>query len=381
MTPRTRREFIAAGFKSAAASFLIFPPTAARGQLLGTVPFAGEGETSPGSLQGSGLGGRLDLDLSTLTEDSLTTSNENFFIRTAFPDQLQEISPWEISVSGLVERPARISLEDILAEEESMGAHLLECAGNGRHRRFGLMSAAEWSGVRLSTLLERLEIARTATRVLVSGFDGHSGRHSGSRAGASWVFTFAELEAQEAFLATRMNGAPLPKHHGQPVRLIMPGWYGCTCIKWVNEIRLVDESEPATGQMREFASRTHQDGTPKLARDFQPAAMDQAAMPIRVEKWRVDGGLQYRVVGILWGGSEPTEALEIRFQSGIFGGPYVPVETYDHRQNGTWTLWSHTWKPQARGRHRIELRVNDPQIRTRRLDRGFYARAVELTAV
>jgi len=178
-----------------------------------------------------------------------------------------------------------------------------------------------------------------------------------------------------------MNGAPLPRHHGQPVRLIVPGWYACTCIKWVNEIRLVDESEPATGQMREFASRTHQDGTPKLARDFQPAAMDQAAMPIRVEKWRVDGGLEYRVVGILWGGSEPTEALEIRFKSGIFGGPYVPVETYDHRQNWTWTLWSHTWKPQEGGRYRIELRVNDPQIRTRRLDRGFYARTAELTAV
>ncbi|MEE9263663.1 MAG: molybdopterin-dependent oxidoreductase, partial [Vicinamibacteria bacterium] len=162
---KTRREFIAAGFKSAAASFLTFPPILARGQLLGTVPFVGEGETSSGSLHGSGLGGRLLLDLSTLTEDSLTTSNENFFIRTAFPDQLHEISPWEISVSGLVERPARISLEDILAEEGSMGAHLLECSGNGRHRRFGLMSSAEWSGVRLSRLLERLEMARSATRV------------------------------------------------------------------------------------------------------------------------------------------------------------------------------------------------------------------------
>ncbi len=95
LSRKTRREFIAAGLKSSAASFLTFPPTLARGQLLGTVPFVSEGETSPGSLHGSGLGGRLVLDFSTLTEDSLTTSNGNFFIRTAFPDQLHEISPWE----------------------------------------------------------------------------------------------------------------------------------------------------------------------------------------------------------------------------------------------------------------------------------------------
>ncbi len=378
LTRKTRREFIAAGFKSAAASFLTFPPTLARGQLLGTVPFVGEGETSSGSLHGSGLGGRLLLDLSTLTEDSLTTSNENFFIRTAFPDQLQEISPWEISVSGLVERPARISLEDILAEEESMGAHLLECAGNGRHRRFGLMSAAEWSGVRLSTLLERLEIARTATRVLVSGFDGHSGPHSGSRAGASWVFTFAELEAQEAFLATRMNGAPLPKHHGQPVRLIMPGWYGCTCIKWVNEIRLVDgESELATGQMREFASRTHQRGVPRLARDYRSASADQAAMPIRIEQWRIDGAMRYRIVGILWGGHKIIDRLTLRFNP---GESFVPVDVCPAmKHNQPWTLWSHVWDPPGPGRYKMRARIDNWTIPTRRLDQGWYDREVEIS--
>ena len=41
-----------------------------------------------------------------------------------------------------------------------------------------------------------------------------------------------------------MNGAPLPRDHGLPVRLLMPGWYGCTCIKWVDEIRFVDETSP-----------------------------------------------------------------------------------------------------------------------------------------
>jgi len=110
-----------------------------------------------------------------------------------------------------------------------------------------------------------------------------------------------------------MNGQPLSRDHGAPVRLIMPGWYGCTSIKWVNAITFVDENFLATSQMQEFAARTHQQGVPKLARDYRPAIIDQAAMPIRVEKWFVDGRIKYRVLGILWGGSRLVKALEIRF--------------------------------------------------------------------
>ena len=60
-------------------------------------------------------------------------------------------------------------------------------------------------------------------------------------------------------------------------------WYGCTCIKWLNAITFVDNDAEATSQMQEFAARTHQHGVPKLAKDYKPAIIDQAAMPIRVE--------------------------------------------------------------------------------------------------
>jgi DMSO/TMAO reductase YedYZ molybdopterin-dependent catalytic subunit len=92
------------------------------------------------------------------------------------------------------------------------------------------------------------------------------------------VFSFDDLERSGAFLATHMSGEPLSLDHGAPVRLIVPGWYGCACIKWVNEPRYVGVEEPATSQMTEFASRTHQDGAPELARDFLPAEIDVAAM-------------------------------------------------------------------------------------------------------
>jgi hypothetical protein len=129
--------------------------------------------------------------------------------------------------------------------------------------------------------------------------------------------------------------------------------------------------------MREFAFRTHQQGSPRLARDYQPGTIDLAAMPVRIEKWRVAGKIKYRVVGIVWGGSEPAAPrLEIRFNP---EETYAPVDTLDQRTNDPWTLWSHVWSPAAPGNYLIRLRVADPGVRTRRLDMGFYVREVEVS--
>src|SRR6266581_3266602 len=123
-------------------------------------------------------------------------------------------------------------------------------------------------------LLDRLRPSVRAWRILVSGMDDDVDPAQTSIPGASWIFTRDDLA--RALLAMRMNGAPLPRDHGLPARLIVPGWYGCACIKWVNRLELVAEDAPATSQMREFASRTHQPsepgGTPPaVARDYIPA--------------------------------------------------------------------------------------------------------------
>src|SRR6185436_13822974 len=143
--------------------------------------------------------------------------------------------------------------------------------------------------------------------------------------------------------------------------------------------------------MREFAARTHQPfdslaieraltaGRPLPARDFIPAVIDTAAMPVRVEKWAIDGRVAYRIAGIIWGGSKPTNALSIRFRS---GQPWVPVDDCPLPASTlTWSVWTHLWRPEAPGRYQIVLRVNDPSIRTRRLDIFFYVREIEIDEV
>jgi DMSO/TMAO reductase YedYZ molybdopterin-dependent catalytic subunit len=350
------------------------------GEKLETLPFAGEGDVTFGTIVGQGWDGRLYTDLSLLEANALVTETERFYVRTLYPDLLDPPAIWQIAVDGLVEAPRTLALSELAPLVADRGTHVLECSGNTEAGQFGLLSAARWSGALLSELLGGIALRPEATRVLISGFDQHSvpSANGHSKPGASWIFTFDELARAGAFLATEMNGEPLPPHHGAPVRLYLPGWYGCACIKWVDRITLVDDAAPATEQMKEFAARTHQNGVPELARDYLPATMDQAAMPVRVEKWRVEGRLVYRVLGILWGGARVTDALEIRFGTGA----WEPVNVCPPQQaNDPWTLWEHRFEPAAAGSYDIALRVNDPSVQQRRLDQGWYVRTVAIDEV
>lgn len=355
----------------------------AGGRRTGTVPFAGESGNPPFHvLLGSGLDARLYTDLSELTPGTLVTPNSRFFVRTGWPDRLEfsgREAAWAIRVAGLVRQPGTLSLADLAPLVEPAGPFLMECAGNNNPENFGLMSAAAWAGAPLVKVLEKIAPLPGATRVKISGFDDHSRMSRSSTPGASWVFTIEELVSAGALLATKMNGAPLPHDHGWPVRLVVPRWYGCACIKWVDELTLVDDTAPATPQMKEFAARTFQDGAPDLARDYTPAAMDLSALPIRIEKWRLDGRLAYRVVGLVWGGTGRARELRIRFNH---TEPYVPVDVCPPPETTlTWTLWSHVWRPAATGRYQIVLQAGDPAIESRRLDLYFYTRQVWIDEV
>jgi hypothetical protein len=98
----------------------------------------------------------------------------------------------------------------------------------------------------------------------------------------------------------------------------------------VDRISLADDVAESTPQMLEYAARTHQDGSPRLAKDFLPARIEHAAMPIRVEKWQANGKLKYRVVGLLWGGSESIQALATRFNP---EEEYVPADLLPSQKN------------------------------------------------
>jgi hypothetical protein len=130
--------------------------------------------------------------------------------------------------------------------------------------------------------------------------------------------------------------------------------------------------------MQEYASRTNQQGVPKLARDYAPATVDPVAVAIRVEKWLVNNQLKYRVVGILWGGPQPVRNLEIRFNP---DDEWKPVQTIHRATVDSWSFWTHVWAPQKPGTYIIQLRVPDKSVRTERLDINYYARSVVISDI
>jgi DMSO/TMAO reductase YedYZ molybdopterin-dependent catalytic subunit len=354
------------------------------GDLLDTLPLHGDRarRTPFGEmLGGPGLDARRFTDLSQLDHGRTITPTAEMFVRTAAPVAWRTSPPpGSIATIGFATQASGgLTAERLRQDAQPMGAHLIECAGNADPDNFGLMSVTEWEGVPLARIVSALGRRDNAWGVLVSGADDTAQQSRSSSPGASWVFPLEGLQQLGAFLAVRMNGEPLTPDHGAPVRLVVPGWYGCSWIKWVDELRLVGQDEPATSQMLEFARRTHQRALHPLARDYDPPAIDLAATPIRVEKRRVSGRVEYRVVGIVWGGERPVDRLAIRFTAGENPAPFrlCPAP----RTHRTWSLWDYRWRPSSPGAYAIALTGTDASIRTRRLDLSYYVRRVVIAEV
>ena len=356
------------------------------GRLVRTMPLGRfDGRPAPPlhTLLGSGLDARQFCDLSTIDADHLTTLTERFYIRTSHPPVLPAASTWTIVCGGLVVDERTLEVRALERDARDMGIRVMECAGNSDPANFGLLSAASWTGVPMAAVLSQMTKRAGAQRVRITGIDDEQTATVTSNPGASWVFSPDELERTGAFLALGMNDAPLTVDHGAPIRLVVPNYYGCSCIKWISRIDWVSDEEPATSQMMEFSARTHQAGVPRFARDYEPPVIDLAAMPIRVEQWVATRGgkerIVYRVVGIRWGGAVRRAPLTIRFRS---SERFVPVDDSPAADNPqTLSLWSHEWTPDLPGRYQIALGVADRSIRTRRLDLYFYTREVEIDRV
>ena len=344
------------------------------GKFVGLVAFRDEEAGPAGVLIGSELDGRMFTDLSKVSGSRLVTPRGEFFVRSAASRILPSAAGWKIAVDGLVERPGGVGIEQLQKAAKPMGMHLMECAGNVALTRFGLMSVGNWAGVPVADILGEAKRKPEAALVEIAGFDEYAEPSRTSIPGASWIFPLEELK--EAFLATELNGQPLGRDHGAPVRLIVPGWYGAACIKWVNRISFVEEGAEASSQMQEYAVRTLQEGRPALARDFQPATVDHAALPVRVEKWIAGGKVRYRVVGIAWGGPEPMEGLQIRFNA---EEAFVPVVGFRPEKTDVWMVWTHPWSPAAPGEYTIRMAC--PGVRARKLEMGLYDRRVRISEI
>src|SRR3712207_5019400 len=125
----------------------------------------------------------------------------------------------------------------------------MECAGNGRTALrprpisqpwvLEAVGNAEWTGTPLAPLLREVGVPSDAVEVLFTGLD--RGVEDGAPQAYERSLPIDEALRDDVLLAYDLNGAPLPPQHGFPLRLLVPGWYGMTSVKWLTSITVVDQ--------------------------------------------------------------------------------------------------------------------------------------------
>jgi DMSO/TMAO reductase YedYZ molybdopterin-dependent catalytic subunit/rhodanese-related sulfurtransferase/glyoxylase-like metal-dependent hydrolase (beta-lactamase superfamily II) len=269
--------------------------------------------------------------------------NAHFYVRNHFEAPTLEVSAWRLEVTGLVERPIALSLRDLSRLPSETRVVTLECAGNGRATvnppvdgeqwRWGAVSTAEWTGVPLVEVLDRVGILPAATNAVFRGAD------SGSVAGRAGTINFERSLAldtareSQALLAYAMNGEPLPLQHGYPVRLVVPSWYGVASVKWLTGIDIVDGPFEGYFQATKYWYETD-------AGDREPVTLQQVRAVITdpVDGERVPVG-EITVRGVAWSGAAPIARVEVS----INDGPWLDARLIGDRRRHSWQWWeSHT---------------------------------------
>jgi sulfite oxidase len=178
---------------------------------------------------------------------------------TTAPPTDDMVKNWTIRVDGLVQRPRTLTIADLEARPHEKRVSVLQCAGNGRsfyaakqkvaggQWQNGGMGNVEWDGVPLKPLLADLKMDPSAGALWLTaeGWD-QPATPEGSDFAKS--YRLADPALDNAILALRMNGEPIPATNGGPVRLIIPGYYGNMNVKMLTTLLYAAEESPSAFQ-------------------------------------------------------------------------------------------------------------------------------------
>jgi hypothetical protein len=137
---------------------------------------------------------------------------------------------------------------------------LLEAVGTG-----------EWTGAPLAPLLEQAGLLDDAVEVVFEGLD--RGLEGGDEQTYGRSLTIEQALQDGAILAYELNGAPLPSQHGYPLRLVVPGWYGMTNVKWLSSITAVSEPFAGYQQAQSYRWRREQHEVGRPVTRMMPRAL------------------------------------------------------------------------------------------------------------
>nr|WP_314543117.1 sulfite dehydrogenase [uncultured Massilia sp.] len=253
-----------------------------------------------------------------------TTPNGLFFERHHAGVPAIDPDQHRLMVHGLVDRPLLLTMKDLLRFPAVSRSHFIECSGNSMAEFkapgkgsvqdiHGLLSGAEWTGVRLADVLREAGVQPSARWILAEGADAAAMTRSIPLAKA----------LDDALLAYGQNGEMLRPEQGYPLRLLLPGYEGNTNIKWLRRLKVGD----APFQTREETSKYTDlmpDGT---ARQFTFVMGVKSVITTPSAHQVLDGRGFREITGLAWSGHGRIARVEVsldggqRWQEATLDGP------------------------------------------------------------
>ncbi|MEW5989915.1 MAG: molybdopterin-dependent oxidoreductase [Chloroflexota bacterium] len=270
-----------------------------------------------------------DLGIEGLTP--IVVPNDDFYrIDTALLVPNVDRDTWRLRIHGLVEREVTLAYADLMELPVIEQYVTIACVSN----RVGgaLIGNARWTGVRLRDVLDLAGVREGATQLVGRSVDGWTAGMP-----VSWIMD----PDREPMIAVGMNGAPLPRQHGFPARLIVPGLYGyVSATKWLSELELTT--------MEAFDGYWVPLGWAKEA-----PILTQS----RIERPRRGAQLApgpFTIAGMAWAMDRGVARVEVQVDDGDWREASLSTPISD----ATWVQWQLEWDASA-GDHRLRVRATD----------------------
>jgi DMSO/TMAO reductase YedYZ molybdopterin-dependent catalytic subunit len=274
-------------------------------------------------------------------------------------------SQWKLVIGGHVREPLTLTLDDIKRRPAVTRAVTLECAGNGRANLsprpvsqpwlFEAVGNAEWTGTPLRSLLEAAGPLDGAVEVVFTGID--RGVQGGVEQQYERSLTMADANREEVFLAYAINGQPLPPQHGFPLRLVVPGWYGMTHVKWLRSITVA--TQPFRGYQQEPAyhvtSTWDELGEP-VTRMLPRSLMVPPGIPHFLPRTRQLGLGTCILEGRAWSGRGRIVRVEVSTDG---GGSWADAELGGDGGDFGWQSWRYAWGADRADEYELCCRATD----------------------
>jgi sulfite oxidase len=312
----------------------------------------------------------LDLEMPMHELRTWITRVEVFFVRNHVSEPFAiEPEQWRLTVTGEVEHPLSLSLAGLTKMESTSVTNTLECAGNGRsffqpqvpgvQWRRGAVGTARFSGPRLRDILQRAGLKSTARHVAFKGLEEPPGRVP------QFIRSIPMEKAMDGdtLVALQMNGARLGKHHGFPARALAPGWIGAASVKWLTEIRVLENEFEGNFMKPGYRMPQHQVAPGGEVNPEDTAAITALNVKSIIAQPADGARVSRRPLGIngaAWAGEADVVRVEI---SADEGRTWAAARLGADHAKYAWRLWEYIWKPSSAGPAVLMSRATDSRGR------------------